>query len=92
MGSVWILSVTALVSLIVTFMLGFPLIPALRRIKFGQTILDIGPVWHKEKKQGTPTMGGIMFIVGTVVAFTVGVFMLWKSGELKFDSLTARIG
>ena len=38
-------------------------IPVLRKLKFGQTILDIGPKWHK-KKQGTPTMGGLMFIIG----------------------------
>ena len=51
----------------VTALLGFVMIPWLRRLKFGQTILDIGPKWHKSK-QGTPTMGGIMFIIGTVSA------------------------
>lgn len=43
------------------------LIPFLRRLKFGQTILEDGPTWH-EKKQGTPTMGGIAFILSTVAA------------------------
>ena len=43
------------------------LIPFLRRLKFGQTILEDGPVWHKSK-QGIPTMGGIAFIVSTIVA------------------------
>ena len=33
------------------------LIPLLRRLKFGQSILEIGPNWHA-KKSGTPTMGG----------------------------------
>lgn len=36
-------------------------IPALHRLKFGQTIREEGPAWHKAK-QGTPTMGGIVFI------------------------------
>ena len=36
-------------------------------LKFGQSILEIGPNWHKNK-QGTPTMGGIMFILGIVLA------------------------
>jgi phospho-N-acetylmuramoyl-pentapeptide-transferase len=79
--NIWTLSVTALIALILTFGLGFPLIPALRRLKFGQTILDIGPAWHKEKKQGTPTMGGFMFIIGISVAFSVGLFMLWQTFE-----------
>ncbi len=55
----------------VTAALGLPLIPFLRRMKFGQTILDIGPAWHK-KKQGTPTMGGIMFVAGATIAILAG--------------------
>lgn len=59
----------------VTALLGFWLIPLLRRIKYGQTILDIGPKWHKNK-QGTPTMGGILFIAGIVLAVIAGTAML----------------
>lgn len=47
---------------------GIKLVPWLHKLKFGQTILDIGPNWHKAK-QGTPTMGGFMFIISTVVTF-----------------------
>ena len=43
------------------------LIPVLRRLKFGQSILEIGPNWHA-KKSGTPTMGGIGFIISSVAA------------------------
>ena len=43
------------------------LIPFLRNLKFGQTILEDGPSWHG-KKQGTPTMGGIGFIFSTALA------------------------
>ena len=60
------------VSFSVTVIVGLFLIPALRRIKAGQMIREDGPVWHN-KKQGTPTMGGLMFITGiTVACFTVG--------------------
>ena len=52
----------------VSFALGYVLIPWLHKLKFGQTILDIGPSWHK-KKQGTPTMGGFLFIIGFAVSF-----------------------
>ena len=44
------------------------IIPLLRRLKFGQQILEEGPNWHK-KKQGTPTMGGVAFIVAIAIAF-----------------------
>lgn len=61
------LAAAAVISFVVAFLLGFVLIPWLRKLKFGQTILDIGPVWHKSK-QGTPVMGGLMFIISTVVS------------------------
>ncbi|MBQ3195634.1 MAG: phospho-N-acetylmuramoyl-pentapeptide-transferase [Clostridia bacterium] len=48
-------------------------IPVLRKVKLGQKILDIGPNWHK-CKEGTPTMGGLFFIVGMLVAVTICCF------------------
>ena len=61
-----------IIGLLVTGVSGFAMIPWLRKLKFGQTILDIGPKWHKSK-QGTPTMGGLMFIFGTSAALIVTV-------------------
>ncbi|MBE7026401.1 MAG: phospho-N-acetylmuramoyl-pentapeptide-transferase [Ruminococcaceae bacterium] len=43
------------------------LIPFLHRLKFGQQIREDGPTWH-QKKSGTPTMGGIIFILGSLGA------------------------
>lgn len=43
------------------------LIPFLRKLKFGQQILEDGPKWHETKK-GTPTMGGIGIIIASVLA------------------------
>ncbi len=57
------LGIGALAAFAVTFALGFVLIPFLRRLKFGQTIYADGPAWHISK-QGTPTMGGFLFIAG----------------------------
>ena len=62
---------TAFVGIAVTTVLGYWLIPWLKKIKYGQTINDIGPTWHKYK-EGTPTMGGLMFITGTLCAIVVG--------------------
>jgi len=75
----------AAISLVVTAMLGFFIIPVLRRIKFGQTILEVGPVWHKEKKQGIPTMGGVMFIAGAIIGFSAGLAILWYKGLVSFE-------
>ena len=64
----WIAMLLSIVAAFaVTALLGYAVIPWLHKLKFGQTILDIGPNWHKNK-QGTPTMGGIMFIIGILLA------------------------
>ncbi len=81
---------TSAVAAIITAGLGFLLIPWLRKLKFGQTILDIGPIWHKKDKQGTPTMGGMMFIIGTVVAVSAGLVLLWLNGLLGTDALAQK--
>ena len=46
--------------------LGPVIIPFLRKLKFGQTVRDDGPQSHL-KKNGTPTMGGIIFLISVVV-------------------------
>ena len=60
MNTTAILAVAA-IGFAVSAVSGYFLIPYLHKLHFGQTILDIGPSWHKNK-QGTPTMGGFMFI------------------------------
>ena len=60
----------ALLAFGVTALLGKIVIPWLHKLKYGQTIKEIGPKWH-EKKQGTPTMGGVMFFIGIFVACVV---------------------
>lgn len=60
------------IAYIVTVGVGYFLVPWLRKIKAGQEIREDGPVWHMSKA-GTPTMGGIMFIVAIcVVCLTTG--------------------
>lgn len=63
-STVWI--VTALLAFVLSERLSKKFIPILHRLKFGQTIRDEGPAWHKAK-QGTPTMGGIAFIAAIVI-------------------------
>ena len=71
--------VTLVTSFVITSVIGIWLIPFLHKLRYGQTILDIGPAWHKNK-QGTPTMGGLMFIIGIVIACAAG----WIT--MKFSS------
>lgn len=72
---------TAAVAFVVTALAGKLLIPFLHKLHFGQSIREDGPTWHKSK-QGTPTMGGIMFILGSVAAALIGyaVFALTDKG------------
>ena len=76
MSGIWSV-VAAAVAFGLTALSGKWLIPYLHKLKFGQTIKEIGPTWHK-KKQGTPTMGGIMFIIGIVCAILISVPLFYS--------------
>ncbi len=73
----------ALVGFLTAALLGKVLIPVLHRLKFGQTIREEGPAWHRAK-QGTPTMGGVLFIIGSLAAAllaTIPVIVLFMCIE-----------
>ena len=55
-----------IISFAVSALLGPVVIPFLRRLKVGQTVRDEGPKEHL-KKNGTPTMGGILIMIAVVV-------------------------
>ena len=58
--------VTGLICAVVTGVIGYFLLPVLRALKAGQSIREVGPTWHNSKA-GTPMMGGIMFVFGTIL-------------------------
>lgn len=58
---------TAAAALVLSWAAGSILIPVLRRFGFGQRVRDQGPQRHKAKT-GTPTMGGIIFVIGILIA------------------------
>lgn len=80
-----------IISFIIAVLAEPVLIPFLRRLKFGQTILEDGPSWHG-KKQGTPTMGGIGFILSSVVASLFFVKSAKDGGILLCGVLFGLIG
>ncbi len=66
---------------VITALLGPVMIPVLKKLKFGQSILEEGPSWHKSK-QGVPTMGGLLFGVGIVVAFLIAGYGYYMHGDV----------
>ena len=52
------------------------LLPVLKKMKFGQTIYDLGPQTHK-KKQGTPNMGGIL--IGGITVIVTLLAAVWMA-------------
>lgn len=57
---------SVMISFAISVVLGPVIIPFLRKLKVGQTVRDEGPQSHL-KKNGTPTMGGILILIGVVV-------------------------
>ena len=64
----------AAVAFAVSMLVTARMIPLLRHKQFGQFIREEGPQAHLSKA-GTPTMGGIAFIIGITVAIVVSMFM-----------------
>lgn len=71
-----IMCVTGILSFGLAAGLGKLVIPWLHKLHFGQTIRGEGPSWH-QKKQGTPTMGGILFISSFTVSLLVAALAIW---------------
>ena len=78
------------IAAVITGLLGYFMVPFLHKIKFGQTIREVGPSWHKNK-QGTPTMGGLMFIIGSSVAAVICIAFLWLNGGAETQLMLVKI-
>lgn len=85
MKELWIeFGIVGGVAFLLTAILTYFIIPILRGKKAGQHILEVGPQWHKSK-EGTPTMGGIAFIMAillTLVGFAIWYSVRGKQREL----------
>ena len=75
---------TYILSFVVAFgvaaIAGLVLVPVLRRLKAGQMIREDGPTWHMSK-QGTPSMGGLMFILAIAIAILVAGAQQLRQGS-----------
>ena len=78
-------TVFAISLLLVAFFLTVLMLPRLIKylhvLKFGQAIREEGPQSHMHKK-GTPTMGGISFIVSIVISLIIA--MILDSGNIQY--------
>lgn len=76
---------TVLISFLAAIALGPIFIPWLKRMKFGQNVYELGPESHK-KKQGVPTMGGIIFLVPMVA-----VPLIMAQGDTRWGHLPVAV-
>ena len=58
--------ITVLTGGVLAGLIGCLLLPVLRAMKAGQSIREVGPTWHNYKA-GTPMMGGLFFILATII-------------------------
>ena len=79
--------IALLISLGSSLVIGPMMIPALRRLKFGQSVRNDGPKRHLQK-QGTPTMGGVMFFF----TITLGVIFIARGSLMVYFLLLATLG
>lgn len=69
-----------IIAFITAIVLGFIIIPLLKKLKVGQIERDDGPQSHL-KKQGTPTMGGIIIIIAMILVVTGAYIFLSQQGQ-----------
>ncbi|GGH99590.1 phospho-N-acetylmuramoyl-pentapeptide-transferase [Mammaliicoccus vitulinus] len=69
------------IAFLLTLILVPVLIPTLKKLKFGQSIREEGPKSHM-KKTGTPTMGGLTFLLSTIIVTIVALFYVEQVGPL----------
>lgn len=81
----------AALALLITLILGPFLIPVLRTLKFGQSIREEGPQRHRSKA-GTPTIGGLIFLSGTVCSVLLIAERPYSPAILAILGITAGFG
>ena len=69
-----------LISFVISVIGGLIIIPILRKLKVGQIERNEGPASHL-KKQGTPTMGGIIMIIAMIISVTGTYIYLHATGN-----------
>jgi len=79
----WLVLTALAASFLLALLLAPWILPWLRKLKFSQSILEIGPSWHKETKQGTPTIGGLIFMIPTLLVTLILAFGQLLQGDFR---------
>ena len=72
----------ALTAFFIALALGPAVIRELRKLKVGQAVRQYGPKSHLVK-EGTPTMGGIVFILSSLLCIVTGWYAMRETGDYK---------
>ena len=80
-----------IISFAISIILSMMTIPILKKLKVGQIERDDGPASHL-KKQGTPTMGGIIIIIGMIIATIATAIYLYATGDERLAKDLLAIG
>ena len=91
MNITFLSAICVVLAFIVSAITGPVIIPVLKKLKFGQKILEIGPKWH-EGKSGTPTMGGFIFIISASIVSVCFIRDLKGVFAVVFPLLCGAIG
>lgn len=91
MNITFLSAICVVLGFFVSALIGPVIIPVLKKLKFGQKILEIGPKWH-EGKSGTPTMGGFIFIVSATLVGAIFIRDVKGLFALLFPLLCGAIG
>ena len=75
-----------LISFAITIVCGIIILPILKKLKIGQIERSDGPETHL-KKQGTPTMGGIIIMLGIIIATIIAYIYFKMRGYESADKL-----
>ena len=84
MDNIHIFVMFFLISLLLTVLFTKKLIPIIKSKKYGQRILEDGPNWHKAK-EGTPTMGGIGFILAILICFFI--YLVTSNASMNYREI-----
>ena len=85
----WMIVLAVVIAFVIAALSGLVLIPMMRKLHFGATIYEEGPAWQKSKN-GTPLMGGFMFIIGSVISLVV-CMAIYNSGNSGSQTMTLKL-
>ncbi|MBQ7936699.1 MAG: phospho-N-acetylmuramoyl-pentapeptide-transferase [Clostridia bacterium] len=79
----WLILTAIAASFLLALLMAPWILPWLRKLKCSQSILEVGPAWHKKTKEGTPTIGGLIFIFPTLLVTAILAIGELMKGDLR---------